>query len=135
MNQQPVTNDSHSFSINGTVTFGNRPQGSNICVGRGICKPLNQSDPEAVHATFQLVSGNPGMLQIILSLAELTQKQPAQVPYFTSGSYHFDVNYPLTDPAFAQLNLLPNPIVLTTSDSRVQIVGDVVTTSITYSHG
>ena len=135
MNQAPVSNDAHSFSITGTVTFGTRPRGGTTCVGKGVCKPINVISPETISATFQLAAGNPGVIQIIFSLAELTAKQPAQVPYFTSGSYHFDVDYPLTDPAFAQLNLLPNPIVLTTSDSRVQIVGDVVTTSITYSHG
>ena len=116
-----------------SVYFGTPQENGGVCVGRGLC-----GDPVAggISVTFKVSDNNPDVLIMMFSLSELKQKQPDQVAYFAdnSGSYNFDLAYSLSGSAFAPLNLPSNSQIIPSSNSVVEINGDIVTDYITYSH-
>jgi hypothetical protein len=113
------------------ITFGTRPERGSPCVGLDICEDELVG---GTSVTFSTSSDYSNSLTMTFSLSELQQNQPDQVAYFTSGSYMFQADYCLSsDPNLAALSLPANSWILTTSNSTVQINGDVVTVYIMYS--
>ncbi len=126
----------YSTAIYPTVTFGTPQSNGGVCVLRGVCKDYSGVSDDGIQVTVQVSPDNDNVLMITFLLSDLKSKQPDQAAYFTdpSGSYPFDVSFPLTDSIFSQLNLKPSPAILTTSASTVVINGDIVTDYITYYH-
>jgi hypothetical protein len=133
-----TTVKSSPASISPSVTFGQPQMGGGGCVGKGICKTYASASTAAADAvaTTMSISADKKTLTLTFSLSDLTAKQKDQVPYFTdpSGQYNFDAPYPLTDPIYAPLGLLPNPRIDAQSTSAVTIANNVVTDVIVYSH-
>jgi len=125
-------------SVCGSVSMGDPTQ--EICVGKGVCHNspggTASANGDGITVRFFVLESDPNILVMTFSLSDLKASQPDQVAYFTdpSGSYNFDSPYSLTDNMFAPLNLLPNAMILPSSNSVVQIDGDMVIDYITYSH-
>jgi hypothetical protein len=121
-----------SASVTLGVEFGVRQFGGGDCVAKGVCDC--QVSGVGIPVTFSIDPDNANVLVMTFSLSDLKNSQPDMTAYFASGSYMFDANFSLSSSMFSALNLQSNPQILTTSNSTVTIVGDVVTDYITYSH-
>ena len=124
-----------------SVNFGNPPAGGGPCGGKGICaavanSPTVTTTSSGVAATLQLSPSDKNVLVMTFSLAELKAKQPEQERHFkdASNTYDFDGSFDLSDKTFASLKLAPGARIDKNSKSKVEINGDVVKVSYTYSH-
>ena len=131
---------SNTSSIPVTVNLGNPPKGGGPCTGKGLCSAVSEPAPAAsssgVAATMQVSPSDKNVLVMTFSLAELQKKQPEQAAYFNerATSYDFDGAYDLSDKMFEKLKLAPGAKIDQNSKSKMEIKGDVVTISYTYTH-
>jgi hypothetical protein len=124
-----------------SVNFGNPPAGGGPCGGKGICSAVANptpvaNNPSGVAATLQVSSTDKNVLVLTFSMADLKAKQPEQERLFTdaSNTYNFDGSFDLSDKMYAPLKLAPGARIDKNSKSKVEINGDVVKVSYTYSH-
>jgi len=124
-----------------SVNFGNPPAGGGPCGGKGICAavanpPVTTNSASGVAATLQVLPTDKSVLVMTFSLADLKAKQPEQVALFTdaSNSYNFDGSFDLSNKMYASLKLASGARIDKNSKSKVEINGDVVKVSYTYSH-
>ena len=132
---------SNNASVSISANFGTPPVGGGPCAGKGLCSavvngPGSTTPPSGVAATLQVSPADKNILVMTFSLADLKAKQPEQVAFFTdrSNTYNFDGSFDLSDKMYAPLKLAPGARIDKNSKSKVEINGDVVKVSYTYSH-
>ncbi len=128
---------SHATSVNTAIAFGAKGTASTLVPGKGICGAYSADAPHpgTVKVTFESAPESDTIV-LTFSLGELAVNELQQVNYFTNPAhtYSFDMTYPLTDPVFASLGLMPNAKILPTSYSVFKINGDQVKLTIKYAH-
>ena len=132
---------SNTEPISVSANFGTPPAGGGPCTGKGLCSAVTTGPgvttaPSGVAATIQVSPADKNVLIMTFSLADLKAKQPEQVAYFTdaSNTYNFDGSFDLSDKMYSSLKLAPGAKIDRNSKSKVEINGDVVKVSYTYTH-
>ena len=133
-----IVSTNASFAIPASVVFGTKHPGA--CYNAGICTAYSDpasAPPEAINVDFSVDPKNQGTLVLTFSMNDLIQFQPDKVKDFMDPSqqYQFESAYDLTDPMFADLNLLPNASVQPVSPTSISINGDIITLTIQYAYG